>query len=142
MFYSFTTQCQSSLSLEKIVFNSVICLSTAPVFEVNENLLYQYGIASNLGDGDNNKSVIAFDLSILHLTVLPYVIHDSRLFSGVDRNHVSNIIRQYSDVTDKQIFISIDDIDSYSDEVKEMIRKSRSIELGSGSNALYGRRLS
>lgn len=116
--------------------------AVVPAIHMEDNSNCSFGFPINTGDGDGYKGIIAFDLSILKLTKLPFVIHDSRLFSGVERSHTEKIIEKYSEILEKQVFISIDDIDQYSSEIKKILINKSIISLGPEDKALYGRKFS
>lgn len=69
---------------------------------------YAYGVTDNTGTGKAYTDLILFDLAILALTDLPFLIHDSFLFNNIDSATVQNFIRIYNRFTDKQVFISLD----------------------------------
>lgn len=59
------------------------------------------------------------DMSILKLTYLPILVHDSVLL--------------------KQIFIALDKMSSYSERSQEILNENAVLRLGSGENELFGR---
>lgn len=89
---------------------------------------YSYGIEDNTGTGEAYTNLITFDLAILALTELPIIIHDSMLFKNIENSSVENIIDIYS-TFGKQIFISIDEIEKYSEETKKIIQHKKVLEL-------------
>jgi hypothetical protein len=89
---------------------------------------YDFDHSSNTGTGKSYADLIEFDLTILKLTVLPFLIHDSILFKNVGDVTVDKIISQYSNV-EKQVFISIDGINKYSKESRDILNKSKVIQL-------------
>lgn len=89
---------------------------------------YSYGIEDNTGTGEAYTNLITFDLAILELTALPILIHDSMLFKNIENSSVENIIDIYN-VFGKQIFISIDEIEKYSNETKKIIQSKKVLEL-------------
>lgn len=69
---------------------------------------YQYGVEDNTGTGKAYTDLLLFDLAVLSLTQLPFLIHDSFLFNNIDDLTKQSFIRLYNSFPDKQIFISLD----------------------------------
>lgn len=84
-------------------------------------------------------NMILYDLAILNLTKLPFIIHDSLLFKNIEDERVVNIFNEYEN-TKKQIFVSFDKKNSYNnDELVEIIEKHKVTELSYGGNELFGK---
>ena len=106
----------------------------SPKIIITENN-YSYGIEDNTGTGEAYSSLITFDLAVLSLTKLPFLIHDSMLFKNIENISVENIINIYNTFK-KQIFIAIDEVEKYSEETKKIIREKKVLEL-SDSKLLF-----
>lgn len=55
-----------------------------------------------------------FDMSIMELTYLPVLVHDSVLLKQIEDVAIEKILELYS-ASEKQVFIALDKIWSYSD---------------------------
>ena len=94
---------------------------------------------ARFGAGTAYVNMILYDLALLELTRLPFVIHDSILFKNLSDNRVIKIFEEY-EKSEKQIFVSFDKKNSYeSDELKKTIENHRAIELYAGGGELFGR---
>ena len=83
--------------------------------------------------------MILYDLALLELTRLPFVIHDSVLFKNLSDNRVIKVFEEY-EKSEKQIFVSFDKKNSYeSGELKKRIENYTMIELYAGGGELFGR---
>lgn len=89
---------------------------------------YKFDHSSNTGTGKSYADLIEFDLAILQLTVLPFIIHDSILFKNIEDIAVDKIIEQYSSF-EKQIFISIDGMNKYDTKSRKILNESKVLEL-------------
>ncbi|MBY8963341.1 hypothetical protein KJK34_11305 [Flavobacterium sp. D11R37] len=98
---------------------------------------YRYDHSSNTGTGKSFSDLIEFDLAILNLTNLPFLIHDSILFKNIEDKAIDKIIDQYSEFN-KQIFIAIDGINKFSMNSKQILNESCVIQL-SDSRRLFNR---
>jgi predicted ATPase len=79
----------------------------APVIQFDSSSKYTFHTP---GDGDletGYKSLILFDLSMLHLTQLPVAAHDSLMFNHIGYEPLENIMELYIQ-SRKQIFIVFD----------------------------------
>ena len=63
------------------------------------------------------------DLSVLKLTNLPAIAHDSLLFPYISDRNLCRLLQLYSKETDKQIFISFDHEENYGKETTELLQK-------------------
>ncbi|WP_419782454.1 DUF2326 domain-containing protein [Malaciobacter marinus] len=93
-----------------------------------EDNKYSYETINNTGTGKAYINLLIFDVSIFGLTKLPIIIHDSFLFKNIEDVTIEKLISKYNDF-DKQIFISIDKIDSLNNETKNIIENKHVIKL-------------
>lgn len=100
---------------------------------------YRLSSENDRGDGTQGADVILFDLSVLNLTKLPFIIHDGFVRNEVDLEREQDFIKLYSLQKNKQIFTEFNGLEKYSKETQTIILKSKVIELGNGDNSLYGK---
>ncbi|MBY0486745.1 MAG: DUF2326 domain-containing protein [Flavobacteriaceae bacterium] len=98
-----------------------------PKIKINKRS-YIFDHQDNTGTGKAFSDLIEFDLVILKLTSLPFLIHDSILFKNIEDSAIDKIIEQYS-TEKKQIFIALDGINKYSENSKKMLFKNKVIQL-------------
>lgn len=99
---------------------------------------YKYSCSDDNGTGSNYKNLILFDLSVLSLTCLPTLIHDTVLFKNIAVDVLEKLILQYNSFASKQIFISFDNLSNFSERTSEVLRNGKVLELTPGGNELYG----
>ena len=128
---------RDTLNQQMVRFNDSIVNSSrkAPVLDIGENS-YHFYTPDDDGTGTSYKGLIVFDLSILKLTKMPVLIHDSIMFKNIEDFSLEGILKLYSDF-DKQIFIAFDKSESYSDEVRKMLEEKTVLSIYSGDE-LYG----
>lgn len=113
--------------------------SYSPRLNLNSSSSYSFYAPNDNGTGTAYVSMILYDLAILELTNLPFLIHDSVLFKNLSDNRVIKVFEEYEN-SRKQIFVSFDKKNSYeSDELKKTIENHRVIELYAGGGELFGR---
>lgn len=98
---------------------------------------YEFGTVQDGGTGTNWKNFIIFDLSILKLTPLPVIAHDSMMLKNIADFPVDSIIQLYTQF-EKQIFITFDKEESFSKETQEILQKSKVLHLYDGGGELFG----
>lgn len=111
----------------------------APVLEFKDDgTNYAFGTPDDDGSGVADKDLSLFDLSVLKLTPLPVVIHDSVLFNNIEKDVVGRLLYLYLQ-TSKQVFISFDREQDYGGTpVEQIVNETSVITLGPDGKALYG----
>ncbi|MDM1507758.1 DUF2326 domain-containing protein, partial [Myroides odoratimimus] len=108
------TDIEIDINNELININETIHNKEKKIPKINLNRKsYTYDHSSNTGTGKSFADLIEFDLAILYITILPFLIHDSVLFKNIEDVTMDRIIELYSK-SKKQIFISIDGINKFS----------------------------
>lgn len=107
----------------------------APSLSINEKK-YDYVIDNDHGTGIAYKNLIILDLSILNLTTLPCLIHDSVLLKQIEDDAMEKITELY-DQSRKQIFIAFDKLSSYTKKTQELMNSSCILRL-SKEDPLFG----
>lgn len=109
-------------------------------FHFSSNAKYSLGSVFDDGTGTDYTSMILFDLSVLKLTKLPALIHDSYLLSNIRGSRLANLIKIYSQASEKQIFLAIDETEKLPSDAASFINAEdvRVIQLYRGGGELYG----
>lgn len=98
-----------------------------PTLNIHGNK-YTFNTYGDTGTGTAFANLISFDLALLDLTCLPAVAHDLPLLKNIENLALENIIEQYSK-KDKQVFIAIDKLNSYSKTAADIIEKYKVLGL-------------
>lgn len=88
---------------------------------------YLYETYEDTGTGKAYSDLIIFDLAVFEMTELPFIIHDSILFKNIENEAVSKLVQYYG--SDKQVFISIDEIQKYDEAAEILLEKQKVIKL-------------
>ena len=91
------------------------------------------------GTSTDFSGLLLFDLALLQTTCLPTVVHDSYWFSNIKGNRAEKVFELHNAITQKQIFISIDEVEKYSVDIQKMLYEKMVLLLESGGGELYGR---
>lgn len=120
---------EEQINTELIKINKEIHIGNkkTPKIKLNKRS-YSFDHQNNTGTGKSFSDLIEFDLVILKLTCLPFLIHDSVVFKNIEDSAVDKIIEQYS-TEQKQIFISLDGIIKYSEKSIEILTNNKVIQL-------------
>lgn len=98
---------------------------------------YEFFTPDDTGTGSSYKGLIVYDLSVLSLTKLPFLIHDSVLLKQIADSAVLNIFKLYSQC-ERQIFIAFDKQGSYGDECQKILEDSAVLSLAPNGQELFG----
>ena len=108
-----------------------------PIFTFTESN-YEFSTSDDTGTGTSFKNMIIFDLSILNMTDLPALIHDSYLLKQIADMPIQKLLQLYKQ-SSKQIFIALDKASSYTEESQKILNTQKVIEMSNGGNELFGR---
>ena len=110
-----------------------------PVIRIKDADSYTFVTPRNTGTGTNYKGMLFYDLSILRLTNLPAIAHDSLLFPYISDRNICRLLQLYANENKKQIFISFDHEDNYGQETKWLLQKHTVLKLDAEDDALFGK---
>lgn len=132
---------QNSLNLVLEDFSKNVFGQNHPMLTVNFPTQTRATLDLNLDDGTGTKYTgeILFDLAMLKVTKLPAIVHDSFWLSNIRGTRIENIFSLYNSFKEKQIFISIDEVDKYGQEAQKVLNDRKVLSLESGGGELFGR---
>ncbi|MFO7071036.1 DUF2326 domain-containing protein, partial [Pseudomonas aeruginosa] len=81
------------------------------------------------GTGKSYAGLVGFDLSILSLTPLPFIIHDSMIYKNIEIAATEHIIRILSSVEHKQIFLAFDEAKKFSQATQQTLQSNKVLQL-------------
>ena len=134
-----TTLLQQWINHEMNLINDCIYDETkkAPLIQFKDKT-YNFYTPDDTGTGTSYKNMIVFDLSVLKLTVLPILIHDSIILKQVADEAIDKIMKEYESFKSKQIFIALDKKSSYLTTTKNILSKTTVLKLGPNGQELFG----
>ncbi|MDO9234982.1 MAG: DUF2326 domain-containing protein [Aquabacterium sp.] len=97
---------------------------------------YLFSSPDDTGTGKSFAGVIGFDLAVLSLTYLPFIIHDSVIYKNIEIAAIKRILRIISSVKAKQIFLSFDEAQKFGAHVENLIKRLTVLRL-SHDDLLY-----
>ena len=108
-----------------------------PTLTINKNQ-YVFETVDDTGTGTCYRGVVLFDMSIMELTCLPVLVHDSVLLKQIEDVAIEKILEMYN-ASEKQVFIALDKVRSYSKRSQEILEENKILQLGTNGNELFGR---
>ncbi|MDR0681239.1 MAG: DUF2326 domain-containing protein [Dysgonamonadaceae bacterium] len=99
---------------------------------------YIFETPHDTGTGTSYKALVVFDLSILALTPLPALVHDSVVLKQIADAPLEKILGLYQK-SGKQIFIALDKGGSYTRRTEEILEQTAVLRLSDNGNELFGR---
>lgn len=99
---------------------------------------YNFISPEDTGTGKSYAGLVGFDLAMLSLTHLPFIIHDSVIYKNIEVPATRNIIRILASVKRKQIFLSFDEATKFGAKVERLLRIHTVLKL-SDDDLLYNK---
>jgi hypothetical protein len=132
-------QLQNSLNIRMETINNYIYSKKKkpPILTFKKNQ-YTFETIDDTGTGTSYKSMVVYDLSVLEMTALPILIHDSVVLKQISDEAIEKILKKYTSIG-KQIFIAFDKKSAYSLETQEILKETKVLELSPNGNELFGR---
>lgn len=133
------TQNEINLKLKK--YNALVCKpkTSAPYINIRDSKSYSYKIPNDTGTGSQVRGMLLLDYVTLESTPLPAIIEDSMSIKQIEDEATIKLFELFNEST-KQIFITIDKGESYSDNnsLPKVIQNTKVLELSEG-HALFGK---
>lgn len=98
---------------------------------------YSFDTPDDTGTGSNYKGMVIYDLSVLFLTALPAIAHDSLILKNIGDGAIDGIMKIYSQ-SKKQIFIAFDKQDTYTPATQQIVVDNAVLKLSDHNCELYG----
>ncbi|HEY9160994.1 MAG TPA: DUF2326 domain-containing protein [Desulfomonilia bacterium] len=132
-------QLQNTINTKMLTINDYIYSGKKkpPIISFDKNQ-YTFETIDDTGTGTSYKSMVVYDLSVLEMTALPILIHDSVVLKQISDEAIEKILFKYKDAG-KQIFISFDKKSAYSLESQKILKETKVLELSANGNELFGR---
>ena len=112
-------------------------LRKAPYLHFNEYDSYHFETPDDTGTGTNFKGMVIYDLSVLNLTALPAIAHDSIILKNISDVAIDGIMKIYSQ-SQKQIFIAFDKQAAYLPDTQKILKDNTVLKLSDNGFELYG----
>lgn len=124
--------------MERLNREAIDTQITSPTISFNAAKSYRFTVPNDGGTGSRYRGLFIFDMAMLNLTPLKFVIHDSPGLKQIEDGHTLGIFRLYEE-SGKQVFAAIDKIESYTEtgEVPDVIADNTVLSLSSG-HELFG----
>lgn len=129
---------ESSLNSKLKRFNNVVygASRNASQLRIKNSTSYSFISSDDTGTGKSYAGLVGFDLAILALTPLPFLVHDSVIYKNIEVPATRNILRILASVKRKQIFIAFDEAVKFGAVVEKLLHNHAVIKL-SDKDLLY-----
>lgn len=126
-----------SLAIEKAI-NSKLSNFNKVVYGPNRNASqlrlkseksYSFISPDDTGTGKSYAGLVGFDLAMLSLTRLPFIIHDSVIYKNIEVPATRNILRILSAVKKKQIFLALDEAEKFGSYSEGILTNNTKLKL-------------
>ncbi len=130
---------ESTLNAQMVRYNDFIyeVQREAPTIRFESKSKYDFSTPRDGGTGTAYKSLVVLDMSVLTLTPLPVIAHDSSIFKNIGDEPVDKIMELYLQ-SEKQIFIAFDKEHAYTDRTAEIVNNTAVLRLNPNGEELFG----
>lgn len=130
---------EAKINAQMVRFNDFIYEEEreAPVIKFENGKKYSFTTPRDGGTGTAYKSFVVLDMSILELTDLPAIAHDSSIFKNIGDEPIDKIMELYMK-SKKQVFIAFDKEQAYSQRTGEILNETTVLRLNEGGDELFG----
>lgn len=133
-----------SLTIENLLnfkldkFNKVVYgpIRNPSQLRINSEKSYTFTSPEDTGTGKSYAGLVGFDLAMLSLTKLPFIIHDSVIYKNIEVPATRNILRILSAVSKKQIFLAFDEATKFGSKAEKILISHTRLKL-SDDELLY-----
>lgn len=99
---------------------------------------YSFISPDDTGTGKSYAGLVGFDLAMLSLTHLPFIIHDSVIYKNIEVPATRNILRILAAIKRKQIFLAFDEAAKFGATAERLLRIHTVLKL-SHNDLLYSK---
>ncbi len=131
---------ETSLNKKLKSFNQVVYgpRRNASQLRIKSASSFSFISPEDTGTGKAYAGLVGFDLAMLSLTHLPFIIHDSVLYKNIEVPATRNIIRILASVKRKQIFLAFDEAPKFGAIAERLLRTHTVLKL-SDDELLYNK---
>lgn len=131
---------EREINSKLISFNRVVYGGdrNAPQLRIKGANSFSFTSATDTGTGNVYAGMIGFDLAILSLTGLPFLIHDSVIYKNIEVPATRNILRILAAVKRKQVFLSFDEASKFGGRAAQILHAKAVLKLNK-DELLYSR---
>ncbi|OXT80176.1 DUF2326 domain-containing protein [Pseudomonas aeruginosa] len=122
---------ESSINSELEEFNKIVYGPERNPSQLRIKNANSYSFTSPLdtGTGKSYAGLVGFDIAVLSLTNLPFIIHDSMIYKNIEISATENIIRILSAFKKKQIFLAFDEAKKLNTETQKTLQSNKVLQL-------------
>ncbi|KSJ14449.1 DUF2326 domain-containing protein [Pseudomonas aeruginosa] len=122
---------ESSINSELEEFNKIVYGPERNPSQLRIKNANSYSFTSPLdtGTGKSYAGLVGFDIAVLSLTNLPFIIHDSMIYKNIEISATENIIRILSAFKKKQIFLAFDEAKKFNTETQKTLQSNKVLQL-------------
>lgn len=131
---------ETKINLKLKAFNRVVYGPTRNSSElrIKSSNSFIFTSPEDTGTGKSYAGLIGFDMAMLSLTKLPFVLHDSVVYKNIEVAATKKILRILAAIKTKQIFLSFDEAKKFGLQTEQLINKFTVLKL-SHNDLLYNK---
>ncbi len=90
---------------------------------------YSFTSPLDTGTGKSYAGLVGFDLALLKLTRLPFIIHDSMIYKNIEIAATEHILEILGSFTQKQVFLAFDEAKKFSKQTQQILQSKKVLQL-------------
>ena len=131
---------EAKINLKLKAFNKVVYgpARNSSELRIKSANSFSFSSPDDTGTGKSYAGLIGFDMAMLSLTRLPFVMHDSVVYKNIEVAATKKILRILAAIKAKQIFLSFDEAKKFGFRAEQLINKFTVLKL-SHNDLLYNK---
>lgn len=131
---------EAKINLKLKAFNKVVYGPTRNSSElrIKRSNSYSFTSPEDSGTGKSYAGLVGFDMAMISLTRLPFIIHDSVVYKNIEVAAIKRMLRILAAIKSKQIFLSFDEAKKFGYPAEQLLRKFTVLNL-SHDDLLYNK---
>lgn len=131
---------EAKINLKLKAFNKVVYGPARNSSELRIKSANSFSFTSpeDTGTGKSYAGLIGFDMAMLSLTSLPFVMQDSVVYKNIEVAATKKILRILAAIKAKQIFLSFDEASKFGISTEQLLKKFTALKL-SHNDLLYNK---
>lgn len=131
---------EAKINLKLKAFNKVVYgpARNSSELRIKSSNSYSFTSPEDSGTGKSYAGLIGFDMAMLSLTKLPFVIHDSVAYKNIEVAAIKRMLRILAAIKSKQIFLSFDEGKKFGYQSEQLLKKFTVLKL-SHNDLLYNK---
>mgnify|MGYP001574940425 CR=1 FL=1 len=131
---------EAKINFKLKAFNKVVYgpARNSSELRIKSSNSYSFSSPEDSGTGKSYAGLVGFDMAMISLTKLPFVIHDSVVYKNIEVAAIKRMLRILAAIRSKQIFLSFDEAKKFGYQAEQLLNNFTVLKL-SHNDLLYNK---